>query len=97
MNLEPAYRFGPENAKGSAQPCLMPGIPMPRPRTAHYLRDALVHYVEHQREVVRRRSEYRLAQRRKRAHVLEGRLRALVNGAELGALAGAEDAVAAEA
>ena len=37
-----AYRFGPQNAKLSAQPCVMPDIPMPRPRTAHYLRDALV-------------------------------------------------------
>jgi DNA gyrase subunit A len=46
------------------------------PRTLS-LRDALVHYIEHQRVVIRRRSEYRLNQRRKRAHVLEGRLRAL--------------------
>jgi DNA gyrase subunit A len=46
------------------------------PRTLS-VRDALVHYIEHQRVVIRRRSEYRLSQRRKRAHVLEGRLRAL--------------------
>jgi hypothetical protein len=37
-----AYRFGPENAKLSAQPCVMPDVPMPRPRTPHYLREALV-------------------------------------------------------
>ena len=46
------------------------------PRTLN-LREALVAYVDHQREVVRRRSEYRLDQKLKRAHILEGLLRAL--------------------
>ena len=46
------------------------------PRTLN-LRDALVAYVEHQRDVVRRRSEYRLERARDRAHILEGLLRAL--------------------
>ena len=46
------------------------------PRTLN-LRDALVAYVEHQREVVRRRTEYRLKRARDRAHILEGLLRAL--------------------
>ena len=46
------------------------------PRTLN-LRDALVAYVEHQREVVRRRSEYLLDEARRRAHILEGLLRAL--------------------
>jgi DNA gyrase subunit A len=46
------------------------------PRTLN-LREALVAYVEHQREVVRRRTEYRLAAARDRAHILEGLLRAL--------------------
>ncbi|MDH3680155.1 MAG: DNA gyrase subunit A [Acidimicrobiia bacterium] len=46
------------------------------PRTLN-LREALVAYVEHQREVVRRRSEYRLDKAQKRAHIIEGLLRAL--------------------
>ena len=46
------------------------------PRTLN-LREALVAYVEHQREVVRRRSEYLLDEARRRAHILEGLLRAL--------------------
>ncbi len=46
------------------------------PRTLT-LRDALVAYVEHQRDVVRRRSEYRLRKAQDRAHILEGLLKAL--------------------
>ncbi|MBU6216137.1 MAG: DNA gyrase subunit A, partial [Acidobacteria bacterium] len=46
------------------------------PRTLT-LRDALVHYVEHQVEVIRRRSEFRLAKARRRAHIVEGFLKAL--------------------
>ena len=46
------------------------------PRTLT-LRDALVHYVEHQVDVIRRRSEYRLDKARRRAHIVEGFLRAL--------------------
>jgi DNA gyrase subunit A len=46
------------------------------PRTLT-LRDALLHYVEHQEEVIRRRSEFRLAKARRRAHIVEGFLRAL--------------------
>ncbi|MCP5033802.1 MAG: DNA gyrase subunit A, partial [Actinomycetia bacterium] len=46
------------------------------PRTLN-LRDALVVYVEHQREVVRRRTEDRLRRAKARAHILEGLLRAL--------------------
>jgi DNA gyrase subunit A len=41
------------------------------------LRSALVTYVDHQIEVVTRRSRYRLEKARDRAHVLEGLLRAL--------------------
>ena len=37
-----AYRLGPHNVKFSAQPCVMPEVAMPKPRTPHYLRDALV-------------------------------------------------------
>ena len=46
------------------------------PRTLN-LRDALVHYVEHQVEVIRRRSEFRLKKARDRAHIVEGLLKAL--------------------
>ncbi len=46
------------------------------PRTLT-LRDALVAYVDHQVEVVTRRSEYRLRVAKDRAHVVEGLLRAL--------------------
>ena len=43
------------------------------------LKQTLEHYVEHRREVVRRRSEHELAEREERAHILEGRLKALDN------------------
>ncbi|MDH3707865.1 MAG: DNA gyrase subunit A [Acidimicrobiia bacterium] len=46
------------------------------PRTLD-LRGLLVAYVEHQREVIRRRSEYRLDVAQKRLHIVEGLLRAL--------------------
>lgn len=41
------------------------------------LRDALMHYVAHQVEVIRRRSEFRLAKAQRRAHIVEGFLAAL--------------------
>jgi DNA gyrase subunit A len=41
------------------------------------LKEALEVYLDHRREVVRRRSEHELAEREERAHVLEGRLKAL--------------------
>ena len=46
------------------------------PRTLSLL-EVLVHYVEHQREVIRRRSEHRLAKAAKRAHIVEGLLKAI--------------------
>ena len=46
------------------------------PRTIG-LREALVHYLEHQREVLTRRTEHRLAKARARAHIVEGLLTAL--------------------
>jgi len=45
------------------------------------LKETLQHYVEHRREVVRRRSEFDLQEAKDRAHILEGRLTA-VNNAE---------------
>lgn len=41
------------------------------------LRDALAVYVEHQIEVITRRTQFRLDKARRRAHILEGLLRAL--------------------
>ncbi|MEM7139455.1 MAG: DNA gyrase subunit A [Actinomycetota bacterium] len=46
------------------------------PRTLN-LRDALVAYVDHQIDVITRRSEYRLDQAEKRLHIVEGLLKAL--------------------
>ncbi|MFB6170526.1 MAG: DNA gyrase subunit A [Haloarculaceae archaeon] len=47
------------------------------------LKEMLEAYVEHRREVVRRRSEYELGEAEDRAHILEGRLRALDNAEEV--------------
>ena len=41
------------------------------------LRDAIVAYVKHQREVITRRSRFRLAKAQRREHILEGRIKAL--------------------
>jgi DNA gyrase subunit A len=46
------------------------------PRTIG-LREALLHYLAHQRTVLRRRTEHRLAKARARSHILEGLLAAL--------------------
>jgi len=46
------------------------------PRTLN-LAQAVGHYVDHQVEVVRRRSEHRLGRARDRAHIVEGLLRAI--------------------
>jgi len=43
------------------------------------LKQLLEQFVEHRKEVVRRRSEFDLAEAEDRAHILEGRLRALEN------------------
>ncbi len=55
------------------------------PRTLG-LRDMLVHYLDHQKDVVVRRSRYRLARAEARAHILEGLLIALGNIDEVIAL-----------
>lgn len=46
------------------------------PRTLN-LRDMLSAYIDHQVEVIRRRSEYRLAKAEARAHIVEGLIKAL--------------------
>jgi DNA gyrase subunit A len=43
------------------------------------LKETLQYYVDHRREVVRRRSEHDLEEAEDRAHILEGRLKALEN------------------
>jgi DNA gyrase subunit A len=43
------------------------------------LKQTLKHYVDHRKSVVRRRSEYELEEAEDRAHILEGRLKALEN------------------
>ncbi|MFC4245869.1 DNA gyrase subunit A [Natribaculum luteum] len=43
------------------------------------LKETLAEYVSHRKEVVRRRSEYDLNEAQERAHILEGRLKALEN------------------
>jgi DNA gyrase subunit A len=43
------------------------------------LKEMLAEYVDHRREVVRRRTAYELGEAEDRAHILEGRLRALEN------------------
>ncbi|WP_231183030.1 DNA gyrase subunit A [Haladaptatus sp. DYF46] len=43
------------------------------------LKELLQHYLDHRRDVVRRRSEFELDEAEERAHILEGRLRALDN------------------
>jgi DNA gyrase subunit A len=55
------------------------------PRTLS-LREVLRHYIDHQREVVVRRTQYQLRQAESRAHVLEGLLIALDNLDEVIAL-----------
>ncbi len=46
------------------------------PRTLN-LAQALSHYIDHQIEVIQRRSEFRLEKARNRAHIVEGLLRAI--------------------
>ncbi|WP_135822724.1 DNA gyrase subunit A [Halostella litorea] len=47
------------------------------------LKETLEEYVAHRKEVVRRRSEYDLAEAEDRAHILEGRLTALQNAEDV--------------
>lgn len=64
------------------------------PRTVN-LRDALDGYVRHQIEVITRRSQFRLDKAQRRAHVLEGRIKALDVIDEIIALIRASDDAAA--
>jgi DNA gyrase subunit A len=64
------------------------------PRTIG-LRDALTHYLAHQRDVLTRRTEHRLAKARARAHVIEGLLTALDHLDEVIALIRGSDSASA--
>ena len=71
--LNNLYKHTPmQTSFGVNMVALVDGIP----RTLN-LRDALVAYVDHQLEVVRRRSQYRLEKAQRRAHIVEGLLKAL--------------------
>jgi DNA gyrase subunit A len=58
------------------------------------LKDAMVHYLDHRKEVVTKRTEYDLRKARARAHILEGLLLALDNIDEIIAMIRASDTAA---
>ncbi len=65
------------------------------PRTLNLLQ-VLTYYVEHQVEVIRRRTEYRLRKARDRAHIIEGLLKAIdVIDAIIAAIRASDDRAAA--
>jgi DNA gyrase subunit A len=67
------------------------------PRTLN-LRDALVAYIDHQKEVIRRRTEHRLTKARDRAHIVEGLLKAVnVIDEVIAAIRASDDRAAAKA
>jgi len=67
------------------------------PRTLN-LRDALGYYLDHQVEVITRRTEFRLDKARKRAHIVEGLIKALdLIDAIIVAIRASEDRAAAHA
>ncbi len=71
--LNNLYKYTPlQTSFGVNMVALVDGVP----RTLN-LREVLVAYVEHQREVITRRTEYRLDQKRKREHIVEGLIKAL--------------------
>ncbi|MEM9566259.1 MAG: DNA gyrase subunit A [Actinomycetota bacterium] len=71
--LNNLYKYTPMQSTFSVNMvALVDGVP----RTLN-LREVLVAYVEHQREVLRRRTEYRLDKAEARAHIVEGLLTAL--------------------
>jgi DNA gyrase subunit A len=43
------------------------------------LREMMLHYLDHRREVIRRRTEYRLRKARQRAHIVEGQILAIAD------------------
>lgn len=92
--LNNLYKYTPLQTSFSANMvALVDGVP----RTLN-LRDALVAYVDHQIDVITRRSEYRLAKHRARAHIVEGLLKALdLIDAIIDLIRGSDDRAAAQA
>src|SRR5207248_8995601 len=90
--LNKLYKHTPmQTTFGVNMVALVDGVP----RTLG-LRDLIHHYVDHQREVVIRRTKFELRQAEDRAHILEGLLVALDNLDEVIALIrGSRDAEAA--
>src|SRR5436190_79726 len=73
--LNKLYKHTPmQSTFGVNMVALVDGVP----RTLN-LRDVIHHYVQHQREVIVRRTKYELAQKEARRHVLEGLLIAIDN------------------
>lgn len=73
VTLNNLYKYTPMQTTFSVNMvALVDGVP----RTLN-LRDALVAYVEHQRDVVRRRTEFRLKKAKDQEHIDEGLLKAL--------------------
>jgi len=89
--LEQLHRLTPmEETFGINNVCLVEG----RPRTLG-LRELLAVYVDHRLEVVRRRSEHRLARARERLHLVEGLLVAVADIDEVIAVIRSSDDAAA--
>ena len=75
MVLNQLYKHTPmQTTFGVNMVALVDGVP----RTLS-LKELIQHYVEHQREVVTRRTQYELRRAEARAHILEGLLVALDN------------------
>ena len=92
--LNKLYKHTPlQTTFGVNMVALVDGIP----RTLS-LRQVLVHYLDHQKEVITRRTKFELDRAERRAHVLEGYLIALDNlDAVIALIRGADDADAARA
>ena len=81
--LNKLYKHTPlQSTFGVNMVALVDGV---HPRTLS-LKQMLVHYIDHQKEVVTRRTKFELDRAEKRAHVLEGYLIALDNLDEVIAL-----------
>jgi len=92
--LNNLYKHTPlQTSFGVNMVALVDGVP----RTLSLL-EALIPYVEHQREVIRRRSQFRLDKANRRAHIVEGLLKAIsMIDAVIAAIRASEDKNAARA
>jgi len=94
VTLNNLYKHTPlQTSFGVNMVALVDGVP----RTLN-LAQALQAYIDHQVEVIRRRSEYRLRRARQRAHIVEGLLKALDRiDAVIALIRGSADRAAAHA